>query len=940
MPGPEVTKTDSRSDKQPLYSSMDGESDNSEASASAEKAKRNSGKKNANRSSPISKPKIRAGDEKRAASILSSASSPTGKSQGSPKGNIGNGASPKRNSSSANRLGDQQKIPLLMELDNSWESSEKENVPSHQGQGQANLFGTSSQVNKTSQPALRITASSGLKPLGGTQSKSTVKLVNMATEQGSSLVESSSEQTPDVALPSRTIKQKALAPAPAKTADPVKKRASMPDVSQPLAKLAKGQTHGGFLSEKPVQKQKAKAVKDIKQQRLESLTPDAITQMDAHKVDLIALMTSEDTDENAEELYQQVARICTDKNLKNWQKLECLRGEVGKVCTTLTQDVNAYFEAWVIQHYVDNHAPNSKVKNAGNETVSNVKEERKSLLSDSEDENDDGNIAVDKRSVANPNPEYDQKHVLEKFRSTLSWWERRKLEKIKPEEKFAKDPGRKAALQRIELLRKMQKRLTTEERKFIRDQTKTYHDLLANSGLPVLHIAVKNESCKLVRAYLLAVMAFAPFDIKKEAIQATQHQGLQAFYWAMTHSTTDMIKMFMETVLKSEFLFYKEKKEILHARRPDPQKNGIYGISGFYMAMASGDIARADAFMSQLLEWDPNCRTPEYSEIKIDLLEGFKSRWIKDKAKGAAVENGHKALVEKYNQYVNSSHLRRIEKDLLFKYNKIQGPEERQMQLASEQENEQGIDQERQQEIEQVREETQRLIQEVFKTFNLEMYKKDGGLPKDVEVAPGVPKQGHTKTHQIIAHERRRSILELNNQPVPEHLKRKSIRDRALRPFRNLDEAGDYAKLSTIPEPIQDEKRRKDGDYLLGSPPAVSEEARGNSWQERKENHTLPPRSSSYASGLVDLPPVPASMPALPRLDELSPIKLTPSPRRRFSQNTGLSNGTPTRLVTEKAGKPSSTSGSSSIRKKNLQKHRSSTGADSIADALGAPIPS
>lgn len=927
MPGPEVTRTKSQSDKQPLYSSMDGETDNSESSASVEKARQNSGKNNAILSSSLPKPEIRTGEKKRSASMLLGASSPTGKRQDSPKGKIVNGASPNRKSSSANRLNDQQVMPLLMELDDSWESSENENAQSYQGQGQANIPSTSRPVKKTSQPTLRTVASSGAKPLGGKESTSTVKSVDMATGQNSSLVESSWDETPDV-VSSHATKQKASGPAKAKatTVGPARKRASIPNASQPPAKLARGQTHGGFLPIDLVQEQKANAIKETKQQQLQRLTSGTIAHMNAHKAELIELMTGEDSDENAEALYEKVAKICTDKKLENWQKLDCLRGETGEVCTTLTQDVNAYFEAWVIQHYVDNHAPHSRGKKESDKGArSDAKGEKKSLLSDNENGSDDDNNFSDKDSSVNSGAQYDQKHVLEQFKSTLNWWERIKLERIEPEEKFAQDPARKAALQRVELLRKMQKRLTVEERKYIREQTKKYHDLLANSGLPVLHIAVKNESCKLVRAYLLAVMAFAPFEIKKEAIQATQHQGLQAFYWAMTHATTDMIKMFMETVLKSDFFFYKEKQEVLHARRPDPQKNGIFGISGFYMAMASGDIARADAFMSQLLAWDPNCRIREYSQIKVDLLQALKSDWIKDKAKGAAVENGHKKLVRQYDKYVNSSHLRRIEKDLLYKYNRIQDPNERHKKFASEKE----------------RDDAQKLIQEVFQTLNIGMPREGGDLPEDVEVKgmPGVPKQGHTKIHQIISHERQASILEMNNKPVPEHLQKRSVKDVALLPRKNLNQAGDYAKLSTFPKPNQDEKRRTDGDNLLGPPPPESKEAKGNSWQERKENHTLPPRSSSYASGLVDLPPRPASMPALPRLDELSPVKLSPSPRRRSSQHTGLPNGTPTRLVTEKAGKLSPTSGSSSIRRKSFQKYRSSTGADATTDALGALIP-
>jgi len=180
----------------------------------------------------------------------------------------------------------------------------------------------------------------------------------------------------------------------------------------------------------------------------------------------------------------------------------------------------------------------------------------------------------------------------------------------------------------------------------------------------------------------------------------------------------------------------------------------------------------------------------------------------------------------------------------------------------------------------------------------------------------------------------------MDKKPIPEHLKKKLIKGNGFRSFRSVDKAGDYAMLSTFPKPNQNEIRRTDGDYLLGPPPAISKQAKRNSWQERKENNTLPPRSGSYASGLVSLPPLPASMPALPRLDELSPVKLTPSPTRRSSQHTGLPNGTPTILVTEKAGRLSPTSGSSSINRKNLEKRRSMNEANRVTDGSDLSIPS
>ena len=170
------------------------------------------------------------------------------------------------------------------------------------------------------------------------------------------------------------------------------------------------------------------------------------------------------------------------------------------------------------------------------------------------------------------------------------------------------------------------------------------------------------------------------------------------------------------------------------------------------------------------------------------------------------------------------------------------------------------------------------------------------------------------------------------------------VKDVALAPFKGLNQAGRYATLSTVPMPEQSEKRRTDGDRLLGPPPTTSKEARRNAWLAREKNHTLPPRSASYASGLVDLPSKPASMPALPRLEELSPVKLTPGLGRRSGQAPWLPDGTPTRLVSGKPGKlPPQTSVTSSASTKTLQKQLSrvsGTRANIDTSTLAAVIPS
>lgn len=660
-----------------------------------------------------------------------------------------------------------------------------------------------------------------------------------------------------------------------------------------IEKLRRKRSQGGFvqvgMAEAEIAKKKQKIAKNGSKPIDEATALDC----ESHVKKLTLLMSGENTEDNAEKVYKKVAKICTDPKLTDSLKLSCLLGKQGEPCTTLKADVNAYFDARILECYIENHAPKIAVKvkevrerrRAEENKQHLAEQERKKLASKDNENGNDGKMSVENdekdivpdRSLFHWGPVDEEQTALRKFKATLSWRERWKIDNFKPGGlKNGWDYVEKYNMERNELLRKMQKRLTVEERADIRKDAKTYHDILANSGLPLLHIVIKNESVDLVRAYLLAVMAFAPLNIKKEAIQAIQYQNLQAFYYAMTHSTTTMIKMFMEEILYSEFLSDKDKEEILHARRPDKLKNGTFGIGAFYMAMGLGDTAWADIFMSTLLGWDPNCEKWEYSEMKVNLLLGLKSFHFNDMAKHAAREHGHKKLVKRYDQFVGSSLLSIDQKDHLYYCIKEPVPE------FHEQPNPRKWTAQD--------EGTRQVIWETLK-----MPTSLNELSKPVQVTSKLAVTHFTKDDFRILAEQRNDRMKA---PVPKDRERYRAQKFIQLPFTNLKDAGDYASLSTFPKQGEPEKKRRtDDDIWIGTPPATSKQAKKNTWAARAASGTLPLRSSSYASGLVKLPPAPSSLPILPRVEELTPKKRTPSTEGRTGKQTGLSNGTPTKLA-------------------------------------------
>ena len=176
---------------------------------------------------------------------------------------------------------------------------------------------------------------------------------------------------------------------------------------------------------------------------------------------------------------------------------------------------------------------------------------------------------------------------------------------------------------------------------------------------------------------------------------------------------------------------------------------------------------------------------------------------------------------------------------------------------------------------------------------------------------------------------------------MPEDLQTESAENLVANPFWSLRDAGDYARLSTFPKPVETKKRRTDGDIFIGVPPTTSKQAKENTWEARANSGTLPPRSSSYASGLVRLPTAPRSLPIIPRLDDLTPKKRTPSPESRTGQQTSLPDRTPTRLVSGGTPKlPRSDSGNSPSGRKDLRRQRpDGTGSRTGTPKTGTPIP-
>jgi hypothetical protein len=300
--------------------------------------------------------------------------------------------------------------------------------------------------------------------------------------------------------------------------------------------------------------------------------------------------------------------------------------------------------------------------------------------------------------------------------------------------------------------------------------------------------------------------------------------------------------------------------------------------------------------------------------MKERLLSGQKSFHNNDTAKYAAREHGHKKLVKRYDKFINSSQLSTKEKDGLYRCVEDPIPElKEQPKFRKPTAKEEGLD------------------KAICKTW---------GIPENLNV---VSKPVKISKNRSAVHYTKRDTLLLweaeidSKKKAPKDPEKYLAKKRIRRPFENLKDAGNYAQLSTFPrQGNPGEMRRTDGDMWIGVPPATSRQARKNTWEAKAASGTLPPRSASYASGLVRLPTAPSSLPVLPRINELTPRKRTPNSERRTGQQTGLPNGTPTRLVSDRTPRSiQSRSDNSPGPRKDLRKQQASTSKAAPA----TPIP-
>lgn len=568
MPRGSISSSDSHSDTESLLSSK--------------YTKEPSDKPGSKKPVPDTKSHPRVDTKKDSQSILSVASSSTGKSLAGKASITGKAKPGSGKSSFSSHSKKQLTTPLLDEVSDSWDDTEHDVIPIFQRPNTSTGTSPNAQSKVASKPVFKGDSSSGrispdnkpspTKGKPNTAAQTAARNTSLEKDRDdSSTVGSSTEGSTSDSPANKPLSKKTTDQSAPDSGQQKKNLSDLPFVQ----KLRRRTSQGGLVSIERMEAEVAKRKRIAEKERSAPFDRATLVHGYSHVKELTLLMSGENTEENAEAVYKKVAEICTDPELGNRLKLSCLLGKRGQPCKTLQADVNAFFDKWVIEKYIKNHAPKIPAKVAKtkarrveeNTKLILAEEERKRVLAEEKKrkllskENGQWIAYVDSEkcdeeeigpdwSFFSWRPEDEEGETLKEFKATLSWWERWKINNIKPVGlERAWYLVRKRELQRIELLRKMQKRLTVEERAFIREETKVYHDILANSGLPLLHIAIKNESVELVRAYLLAVTAFAPYDIKKEAIQATQHQNLQAFYYAMTHSTTTMIKMFMETVL-------------------------------------------------------------------------------------------------------------------------------------------------------------------------------------------------------------------------------------------------------------------------------------------------------------------------------------------------------------------------------------------------------
>jgi hypothetical protein len=161
------------------------------------------------------------------------------------------------------------------------------------------------------------------------------------------------------------------------------------------------------------------------------------------------------------------------------------------------------------------------------------------------------------------------------------------------EEKYAK--SKKYYRVRQHLLNVIYKKLTLEDRRILKETSFKAYDAAAKSGLSALHAAIRSGNATAVRAYIKAVLKYAPQDQAVSLLEMKDRYGRSAFYTAMMSGTPEVIRAYMNSIIPAK-INRETKFDIFHAKRND-------GTGAFYLTMGTGNKERAAVFIGIILCW-------------------------------------------------------------------------------------------------------------------------------------------------------------------------------------------------------------------------------------------------------------------------------------------------------------------------------------------------
>jgi hypothetical protein len=409
MPGGSISISDSHSETESLLPLQHG--------------KEQSGKPGGKQSAPATKPSPRVTTKKESHPILPSASSSTGQSQAAKAGITGKAKPGSDKSPSRSYFQKQLTTPLLDEVSGSWDDTEYDVIPLFQNQNTSTGTSAKAQAKVASKPVFKSHPSSS-STSSDNKPPATKKIANTGTQinrtssfaindYDSSIVESSTGDSRGNDGANRPQSGKPATSSAPKTDQQKKNLSDLPLVQ----KIRRRQSQGGLAPTGLVEAEIAKRKKIAEKQPPAPIDKAARRHGYSHVKELTLLMSGENTEENAEAVYKKVAEICTDPKLGNRMKLSCLLGKRGQPCETLQADVNAFFDKWVIEKYIDNHAPKIPAKVARTK-ARHVEENTKLILAEEERkrnlaEEERNRILAEEERMRNL-PEEEKKKLLSK----------------------------------------------------------------------------------------------------------------------------------------------------------------------------------------------------------------------------------------------------------------------------------------------------------------------------------------------------------------------------------------------------------------------------------------------------------------------------------------------------------------------------------------------